>query len=83
MGCDSCKSMDKLDKLLSFLGISLCYKCKGKGRVELVTCSCCQSEITTCPECEGHEFIVEEDSILKSLLDLDDEADSGGIGLCD
>lgn len=80
MGCDSCKSMDKLDKLLSFLGVSLCYKCSGRGRVEVIIC-CCERETITCPECDGLEFTIEEDSILKPLLGSDDTLEE--LGLCD
>jgi DnaJ-class molecular chaperone len=85
MGCDSCKSNEKLDKLFSFLGIYICCKCKGRGRIEenTYTCSCCRAETITCPECKGEEFIVEEHSILKSLVERDQDDDQDDTGLCD
>ena len=84
MGFDSCKSSDKLEKLFILLGINICWKCKGVGRIEEVSCSCCSSEITTCPECDGNEFIIEDDSILKSLIDnRNNEEEDSSIGLCD
>ena len=85
MGCDCCKFNDKLEKLFTFLGVYICYECKGKGRIEKITC--CDRETITCPECKGNEFIIEEDSILKSLIDEqnneEEHDDLLGIGLCD
>ena len=66
-GCNCCKSGDKLNKLFTFLGLYICFKCKGTGRVKKENC-CCDVEIITCPECGGDEFMVEEDSILKTLI---------------
>lgn len=79
-------SSRKLEKLLSFLGVTLCYKCRGKGRIEERAhngCSCCDREITTCPECKGDEFIIEEHSIFKSLTNSDEDETSHNVGLCD
>lgn len=91
MGCNCCNSNDKLEKLFTFLGIDICYECKGRGRIEKRSergCSCCERETVTCPECKGSEFLVEDDSILKTLIDCQDNQDSqddslSNIGLCD
>lgn len=86
MGCDCCKSSGKLEKLFTFLGIHLCYECGGSGRTRARLerdCSCCERETTTCPECKGAEFLVEEDSMLRSLIDTNSDDEFSGVGLCD
>ena len=82
--CSSSENSDKLERLFLFLGIHICYECKGKGTVKEVVCQCCEINTITCPECKGEEFIIDDESILKTLLpETPDPLDDFGVGLCD
>jgi hypothetical protein len=82
--CSSSENSDKLEKLFTFLGIHICYECKGKGTVKEIVCQCCEINTITCPECKGEEFIIDDESILKSLIPTSEtEHEEFGIGLCD
>lgn len=81
MSCNPDTS-DKLEKLLDFLGLRLCWNCKGEKRIKHTICSCCEAEVITCPDCKGEGFTVDEYSPLKNML-TPDEDDFEGVGLCD
>ena len=82
MSCNP-ETSEKLEKLLDFLGIDLCWNCKGKKRIKHTICSCCEPEVISCPECKGEGFLVHEYSLLKNFLATDEDDEIEGIGLCD
>lgn len=65
MSC--CDNKKLLKNLLEYLGMYVCYDCKGTGVVtyESCKCGCCGTEMHTCTHCKGERFVLEDESILK------------------